>query len=109
MFVRRESISVISQVKVFRSRWLINYNPSRPVLSGSGSGTNITMTTEYPHGLTVGDTVKVSGAEEISTHTPSSATYNPVTGMFVITRMDMDLKLVKKSLLQKNQSLSDVH
>ena len=55
----------------------INYNPSRPVLSGSGSGTNITMTTEYPHGLTVGDTVKVQGAEEISTHTPSSATYNP--------------------------------
>ena len=64
----------------------INYNPSRPVLSGSGSGTNITMTTEYPHGLTVGDTVKVQGAEEISTHTPSSATYNPVTGMFVITQ-----------------------
>ena len=44
------------------------------------------MTTEYPHGLTVGDTVKVQGAEEISTHTPSSATYNPTTGMFVITQ-----------------------
>ena len=44
------------------------------------------MTTEYPHGLTVGDTVKVQGAEEISTHTPSSTTYNPVTGMFVITQ-----------------------
>ena len=44
------------------------------------------MTTEYPHGLTAGDTVLITGAEEISQHTPSGAAYDPVTGMFTITQ-----------------------
>ena len=64
----------------------INYNPSRPVLSGTGSGSAITMTTEYPHGLTAGDTVRFRVLKKFPQHTPSSATYDPVTGMFTITQ-----------------------
>ena len=80
----------------------INYNPARPILSGTGSGSNITMTTEYPHGLTAGDTVKVSGAEEISTHTPSSATYNPVTGMFVFTQNGHGFEVGEEIFIEEN-------
>ena len=64
----------------------INFNPARPVQLATGSGSAITMTTEYPHGLTAGDTVLITGAEEISQHTPSGAAYDPVTGMFTITQ-----------------------
>jgi hypothetical protein len=42
----------------------INFNPARPVRLAQGSGTSVTMTTEYPHGLTVGDDVKISGASD---------------------------------------------
>ena len=55
----------------------INFNPSRPVRLASGSGTSVTMTTEYPHGLTAGDSIKVSGASDSAyngTFTVTSAT-----------------------------------
>ena len=55
----------------------INFNPARPVRTASGSGTAITMTTEYPHGLTSGDNVKVSGASDSAyngTYTVTSST-----------------------------------
>lgn len=64
----------------------INFNPARPIQLATGSGSAITMTTEYPHGLSAGDTVLITGAEEISQHTPSGASYDPVTGMFTITQ-----------------------
>ena len=51
----------------------INFNPSRPIRLAQGSGTSVTMTTEYPHGLNVGNQVKISGA--------SDAAYN---GTFVV-------------------------
>jgi hypothetical protein len=63
----------------------INFNPSRPVRLTSGSGSTITMTTEYPHGLRVGNTIRVTGAEEPALYTPSNATYNPNTGDLVLT------------------------
>ena len=44
----------------------INFNPARPVQLATGSGS--AMATEYPHGLTAGDTVLITGAEEISIH-----------------------------------------
>lgn len=52
----------------------INFNPARPVRLASGSGTSVTMTTEYPHGLTASDSIKISGA--------SDSVYN---GTFTIT------------------------
>ena len=64
----------------------INFNPARPIQLATGNGSAITMTTEYPHGLSTGDTVLITGAEEISQHTPSGASYDPVTGMFTITQ-----------------------
>ena len=42
----------------------INFNPARPVRSASGSGTAVTITTEYPHGLSTSDSVKISGSED---------------------------------------------
>ena len=52
----------------------INFNPYRLARSASGSGTAVTLTTEYPHGLTTGDSIKVRGA--------SDSAYN---GTFTIT------------------------
>ena len=63
----------------------INFNPSRPIRSASGSGSAITMTTEYPHGLVAGNRVKISGAEETITYSPSTASYNPTTGLLTIS------------------------
>ena len=63
----------------------INFNPSRPVRTASGSGSAITMTTEYPHGLVAGNRVRVSGAEEIKSLNPSTASYDPTTGLLTIT------------------------
>ena len=40
----------------------INFNPYRQARLLTSSGTTATVTTEYPHGLTTGDTVKVRGA-----------------------------------------------
>tara|TARA_Y100000004_G_scaffold144472_1_gene164575 strand:+ start:1067 stop:5782 length:4716 start_codon:yes stop_codon:yes gene_type:complete len=42
----------------------INFNPYRLAQSASGSGTAVTITTEYPHGLTTGDSIKVRGASD---------------------------------------------
>ena len=55
----------------------INFNPARQVRSASGSGTAVTMTTEYPHGLTTGDSVKISGSDD--------SAYN---GTFTVTSAD---------------------
>jgi hypothetical protein len=63
----------------------INFNPSRPIQLASGSGTSITMTTEYPHGLSVGNRIRVDGAEEHISYTPSTASYNATTGEMTIT------------------------
>jgi len=63
----------------------INFSPYRPARTVSGSGTNITITTEYPHGLTTGDYVIVSGAEERNSYTPTNALYNASTGDLTIT------------------------
>lgn len=52
----------------------INFNPARPIRLAQGSGTSVTITTEYPHGLTASDTVKISGA--------SDSAYN---GSFTVT------------------------
>tara|TARA_B100001939_G_scaffold147945_1_gene128115 strand:+ start:1184 stop:5821 length:4638 start_codon:yes stop_codon:yes gene_type:complete len=40
----------------------INFNPYRQARLLTSSGTTATITTEYPHGLTSGDTIKVRGA-----------------------------------------------
>lgn len=63
----------------------INFNPSRQVLSITGSGTNATVTTEYPHGLTTGDTVSITGTEEHISLTPTNAAYDSDTGLLTIT------------------------
>jgi hypothetical protein len=63
----------------------INFNPARPVRSASGSGNVITMTTEYPHGLVAGNSVKITGAEEHISYSPTSASYNPNTGRLTVT------------------------
>ena len=63
----------------------INFNPSRPVLSITGSGTNATVTTEYPHGLSTGDTVSITGTEEHISLTPTDAAYDSTTGLLTIT------------------------
>jgi hypothetical protein len=55
----------------------INYNPARPVRLASGSGTTVVMTTEYPHGLTSSNSIKVSGASDSvynGTYTITSST-----------------------------------
>jgi len=52
----------------------INFNPFRPIRLAEGVGTAVTMTTEYPHGLGIGNTVAITGA--------SDSTYN---GTFDIT------------------------
>ena len=63
----------------------INFNPSRPAQSATGSGNNITVTTEYPHGLTSLDKVRVTGAEERIQYTPSTASYDSATGDLTVT------------------------
>ena len=63
----------------------INFNPARPVRSASGSGNVITMTTEYPHGLVAGNSVRISGAEENISYSPTSASYDPNTGRLTIS------------------------
>ena len=42
----------------------INFNPARPIRLAEGSGTSVTMTTEYPHGLGIGNTVTIAGASD---------------------------------------------
>ena len=65
----------------------INFNPYRPARSlvGTASSTDATVTTEYPHGLTAGDQIKIRKAELETTYTPTGATYDPDTGVMVVT------------------------
>ena len=63
----------------------INFNPARPAQVATGSGSAVTITTEYPHNITVGDKVTISGAEEEITYTPTTASYNSATGHLTIT------------------------
>jgi hypothetical protein len=64
----------------------INFNPARPVRTASGSGSNITMTTEYPHGLVAGNTVLIQGAEEPISLSPqtSGTSYDSASGILTI-------------------------
>ena len=54
----------------------INFNPYRQIRLLEASGTTVTATTEYPHGLSVGNSVKIRNA---------SANYN---GTFTLTAVD---------------------
>lgn len=63
----------------------INFNPARPVKTISGSGSSITVTTEYPHGLNAGNYVLIQGVEEKTYYTPSTASYVPTTGKLTLT------------------------
>ena len=63
----------------------INFNPARPLKTIAGSGSTVTATTEYPHGLTVGNYILIQGVEEQKSLTPTGATYNPNTGDLVLT------------------------
>ena len=84
LFVKLESISVISQVRAFSAPWQSTLIPTDlENFSWNDATTNATITTEY-HGLTPGDTVKVKGAVT-STISPTSATYDPTTGILVVT------------------------
>jgi hypothetical protein len=69
----------------------INFNPARPLVDlyattySAGVGYQYYAKTEYPHGLTADDYVKISNTECHSSYTPSTATYNPSTGYLVLT------------------------
>ena len=63
----------------------INFNPSRPAQVATGSGNDITITTEYPHGITAGDKVTITGAEEEIKYTPTTASYNSASGELTVT------------------------
>ena len=69
----------------------INFNPARPLVDlyattySAGVGYQCYAKTEYPHGLTADDYVKISNTECHSSYTPSTATYNPSTGYLVLT------------------------
>jgi hypothetical protein len=55
----------------------INFNPYRPIRLLEASGTTVTATTEYSHGLSSGNSIKVKGA--------SDSNYN---GTFTLTAVD---------------------
>jgi hypothetical protein len=55
----------------------INFNPYRQIRLLEASGTTVTATTEYPHGLSVGNSVKIRNA--------SDSNYN---GTFTVTAVD---------------------
>ena len=63
----------------------INFNPYRSARTLTGSSNTATVTTEVPHGLVSGNSIKVRGAEILSTYSPSTATYDPSTGILTIT------------------------
>lgn len=64
----------------------INFNPARPIKTLVGSGSNITVTTEYPHGLITGNTITLSKVEEHTYYTPitSGTSYDSATGYLTI-------------------------
>jgi len=55
----------------------INFSPYRPAERVQGSGTTVTVTTQYPHGLSVGNTITFRGA--------SDSNYNRTTTVTAIT------------------------
>ena len=65
----------------------INFNPYRPArtLLGTPGSSNAIITTEYPHGLTVGNNIKIKNAELKTLYTPTDASYDPDTGILTIT------------------------
>ena len=63
----------------------INFNPYRTARLLTSSGTTATVTTEYPHGLTTGDTIKVRGATVSSGVDYYNGTSFTVTGSTTFT------------------------
>jgi hypothetical protein len=63
----------------------INFNPYRPARTLTSSSNIATVTTEVPHGLVSGNSIKVRGAEILSSYSPSTATYDSSTGILTIT------------------------
>ena len=64
----------------------INFNPYRPARTLTRTGDyTANVTTEYPHGLVVGNSIKVRGAEIVRYYSPSDASYDSSTGLLTIT------------------------
>ena len=63
----------------------INFNPYKPARLVQGSGTTVTVTTEYPHNLTAGDTIKFRGASDSAYNGTSFTVSNPTTFTFQYT------------------------
>ena len=63
----------------------INFNPYRQARLLTSSGTTATVTTEYPHGLTNGDTIKVRGATVSSGSNHYNGTSFTVAGATTFT------------------------
>ena len=55
----------------------INFNPYKPAERVQGSGSTVTVTTQYPHGLSVGNTITFRGA--------SDSSYNRTTTVTAVT------------------------
>lgn len=63
----------------------INFNPYRQARLLTSSGTTSTITTEYPHGLSIGDIIKVKGAtvsSGINHYNGTSLTVSNVSSVF---------------------------
>ena len=63
----------------------INFNPYQPARLVEGSGTTVTVTTEYPHNLTAGDTIKFRGASDSNYNGTNFTVANPTTFTFQYT------------------------
>ena len=63
----------------------INFNPYQPARLVQGSGTTVTVTTEYPHNLTAGDTIKFRGASDSNYNGTNFTVANPTTFTFQYT------------------------
>ena len=63
----------------------INFNPYQPARLVEGSGTTVTVTTEYPHNLTAGDTIKFRGASDSTYNGTNFTVANPTTFTFQYT------------------------
>ena len=63
----------------------INFNPYLPARLVEGSGTTVTVTTEYPHNLTAGDTIKFRGASDSKYNGTNLTVANPTTFTFQYT------------------------
>ena len=63
----------------------INFNPYRTARLLTSSGTTATVTTEYPHGLTTGDVIKLRGATVSSGTNHYNGTSFTITGSTTFT------------------------